>query len=213
MEVDPFLKPPRSREDVRGELGIRPDEIVIGKIARLFPLKGHQYAIEAAGRLVPRYPQLKFLIVGDGILREKYQRMIDAAGLASHFVFTGLVPPERIPELIQATDIVLHTSEWEGLARVLVQGLLAGKPAVSFDLDGAREVVIPGETGFLAPFPEVGSLAESLARLIEDSALRDRLGNAGRARFTEPFRHETMTRRIREVYFRVLGRPGNEREA
>ncbi|HUG19584.1 MAG TPA: glycosyltransferase family 4 protein [Planctomycetaceae bacterium] len=206
MEVEPFLQPARSRDEVRAELGIRPDEIVIGKIARLFPLKGHQHAIEAARRLIPDHPNLKFLFVGDGILREAYQRTIDEAGLAEHFIFTGLVPPERIPELIHATDIVLHTSEWEGLARVLVQGLLAGKPVVSFDIDGAKEVVLPGETGFLADFPDIGELTRSLAALIEDSSLREQMGKTGRAKFTEPFRHETMTRRIREVYRQVLKR-------
>ena len=65
------------------------------------------------------------------------------------FVFTGLVPPARVPELIQASDIIVHASYWEGLARVLPQALIAGKPVVSYDVDGAREVVIPGETGYL----------------------------------------------------------------
>ena len=206
MEVEPFLTPARSRADVRAELGVEPDDLLIGKVARLFPLKGHQHAIEAAERLIPKYPKLKLMFVGDGILREEYQRRIDDAGLSANFIFTGLVPPERIPELIQATDVILHTSEWEGLARVLVQGLLAGKPVVSFDIDGAKEVVIPGETGFLTDFPDIDQLTESLAVLIEDAELRERLGVAGREKFTEPFRHETMTQKIREVYHQTLDR-------
>lgn len=204
MEVEPFLAPARPREEIRAELGLHPDDIVIGKIARLFHLKGHQFVIEAAKTLVPSHPQVKFLFIGDGVLREEYQQQIDNAGLTDHFIFAGLVPPEQVPEMVHAMDIVVHTSEWEGLARVLVQGLLAGKPVVSFDIDGAKEVVIPGETGFLVPFADVEALATSLATLVEDRELGQRLGQTGRERFTEPFRHQTMTRRIREVYRQML---------
>ena len=84
------------------------------------------------------------------------------------------------------------------------QALLAGKPAVSYDVDGAREVVISGETGFLVPPQSVEPLAQALATLARDPALRQRLGAQGRARFTDQFRHETMTRRVRELYEEVI---------
>ncbi|MBD3673341.1 MAG: glycosyltransferase family 4 protein [Planctomycetaceae bacterium] len=204
MDVEPFLKPSRSRDEIRQDLGIAPDEIVIGKIARLFHLKGHHFLIEAAKRLVPDHPEVKFLLVGDGVLREQYQQEIAAADMTDHFIFTGLVPPTEVPDLIHAMDIVAHTSEWEGLARVLVQGLLAGKPVVSFDIDGAREVVIPEETGFLVPFADVDALTHALRSLLTDRELGEQFGRTGRERFTDPFRHQTMTRRIREVYFDLL---------
>lgn len=204
MDVTPFLTPSRPREEIRRDLGISVENIVIGKIARLFHLKGHHFVIEAAKRLVPDHPHVKFLFVGDGVLRDEYQQQIDDAGLTDRFIFTGLVPPAEVPDLIHAMDIVVHTSEWEGLARVLVQGLLAGKPVVSFDIDGAKEVVIPEETGFLVPFADLDRLTESLNSLISDRELGERFGRTGRERFTEPFRHETMTRRIREVYFDLL---------
>jgi glycosyltransferase involved in cell wall biosynthesis len=87
---------------------------------------------------------------------------------------------------------------------VLPQALLAGKPVVAYDVGGAREVVIPGETGFLLPRDSVRELAEAVVRLAADAGLRERMEAAGRARFTEQFRHETMTGRVREVYARVL---------
>lgn len=208
FDVEPFLSPPRPRETVRRELGIADDEIVIGKVGRLFPLKGHEYVIAAAGEVLQRNPQVRFLLVGDGILRGGFESQLNAAGLRDRFVFTGLVPPTQIPELLHAMDIVVHTSLWEGLARVLPQGLIAGKPVVSYDVDGAREVIIPGETGFLLPPQSIPELVDALCALAGDAALRGRLGAAGRARFTDQFRHQTMTRRIREVYAEVLGRPG-----
>ena len=142
--------------------------------------------------------------MGDGILRQQFEADIARLGLTDHFVFTGLVPPARVPELIHAMDVVVHTSEWEGLARVLPQGLIAGKPVVSYDVDGAREVVLPGETGYLLPPQSVDELAAAICELAGDRELRDRLGQAGRERFTNQFRHQTMTAQIREVYQSVL---------
>ena len=207
MDVDPFLNAPRPRDTVRGELGFEPQHVVIGKVARLFHLKGHEFAIQAARAVVDRQPNVRFLFVGDGILREKYQAELRRLGLSDRFVFTGLVPPAQIPELIHAMDIVVHTSLWEGLARVLPQGLIARKPVISYDIGGAREVVIPGETGFLVPRQPISGLEDAMIRLAADAGLRERYGQAGRDRFTEQFRHEFMTQRIREVYSDVLNRP------
>lgn len=204
MEVEPFLNPPRPREEVRRELGLKPEHVVIGKVARLFALKGHEYVIRAAPEVVRRHPQVRFLFVGDGIFRERFETEIARAGLREHFVFTGLVPPEKIAELIAAMDVVVHTSLREGLARVLPQGLIAGKPVVSYDIDGAREVAMPGETGYLLPPESVDELSDALCELAADADLRERLGQTGRERFTDQFRHETMTRRIREVYQQLL---------
>lgn len=204
MEVEPFLAPPRPRDAVRAELGFSEGDIVIGKIARLFHLKGHEFVIAAASEVISQCPQVKFLFVGDGVLRSEFQQHIDSLGLSRHFVFTGLVPPDRVPELIHAMDIVVHTSLWEGLARVLPQALIAGKPVVSYDVDGAREVVVSGETGYLLPPQSVDELAQALTILAADPELRESFGQTGRSRFTEQFRHQTMTRRIREVYADVL---------
>lgn len=208
FDVDPFLNPPRPPAEVRHELGLLPEHLVVGKVARLFHLKGHEFVIEAARPLIEQFPQVRFLLVGDGILREQYERRLEELGIREQFVFAGLVPPQRVPELIHAMDIVVHTSLWEGLARVLPQSLIAGKPVVSFAIDGAAEVVVPGETGFLVPPQSTSELTDALALLASDSSLRERLGAEGRARFTDQFRHETMTQRIRQVYAEVLVRAG-----
>ncbi len=207
FDVEPFLTPSRSPTEVRSEWGLGPEHLVIGKIARLFHLKGHEFLLRAAPQIVAAHPEVRFLLVGDGILRESLERDIAACGLAEHFVFTGLVPPTQIPELIHAMDIAVHTSQWEGLARVLPQALIAGKPVVTYDVGGAREVVIPGETGYLLPRDSVDELAAAVCELADDEALRQRLGQTGRDRFTDQFRHQTMTRRIREVYGKVLDDP------
>ena len=211
FDVEPYLQPPRSGAAVRAELGIAPDRLVIGKIARLFHLKGHEFVIAAAPRIVAAHPESLFLFIGDGVLRAQFEQQIRGLGLAGHFLFTGLVRPERIPELLHATDLVVHTSQWEGLARVLPQSLMAGKPVVSYDVGGAREVVIPGETGYLLPRDAVDPLADAVIDLAADPARRRKFGESGRDRFTDQFRHQTMTRRIRNVYRQVLDHPAQPR--
>tara|TARA_B100000029_G_scaffold432939_2_gene445466 strand:+ start:5337 stop:6488 length:1152 start_codon:yes stop_codon:yes gene_type:complete len=205
MDVEPFLDPPRSREEVRAELGFEDDDIVVGKVARLFNLKGHRYLLEAASQIIEKCPRARFLLVGDGPLRDQFEARISRDGLADHFVLAGLVPPGRIPELLHATDLVVHASVWEGLARVLPQSMIAGKPVVSFEIDGAPEVVLHEETGLLVQPESVEGLIESVTRLASDQELRDRMGNAGCRRWTETFRYQEMARLVREVYQDVLG--------
>lgn len=208
MEVDQFLQASELRWAVRKELGYDDGQIVIGKVARLFHLKGHADVIDAAARLVARHPQVQILLVGDGVLRPQIERQVARAGLGGHVRLLGLVGPERIPGLMAAMDILVHASLREGLARVLPQALITGRPVVSYDVDGAHEVVIPGETGFLAPPRDVAALAAGLESLVVDGGLRQRLGDEGRRRFAEQFRHETMTRRLREIYAQVLAEKG-----
>jgi len=204
MEVEPFLHTDDTRDEIRRELGFEPQHIVVGKIARLFHLKGHEDVIAAAAHIRDRCPSVRYLFVGDGILREQLQKQIDDAGMHELFRFTGLVPPARIPALIGAMDILVHASLREGLARALPQALIAGKPVVSYDVDGAREVCIEGETGFLVRPRHSEDLCQPLIRLSEQAELRRRLGDEGRRRFADQFRHETMTRRIRQLYHELL---------
>ncbi len=92
----------------------------------------------------------------------------------------------------------------EGLARTLPQALIAEKPVVSYDVDGAREVAITGETGYLLPAKAIKELTAAIVSLAEDGELRHRMGSEGARRFTDQFRHQEMTRQIRDVYLSVL---------
>jgi glycosyltransferase involved in cell wall biosynthesis len=204
MDVDHFLTPRRDPVALRAELGLAPTDIVLGKVARLFHLKGHEYFIEAAPQVVKAVPNVRFLLVGDGILKAEFQARIAELGLTKNFVFAGLVAPEAVGEYLHVMDVVVHTSVWEGLARVLPQGSIAGKPVISFAIDGAPEVCIPDETGLLVEPRNIPQLSEAMIRLAQDVTLRQRLGATGKARFTEQFRHQNMTRQIREVYANVL---------
>jgi len=206
MELDWFLNANFDGNAVRREFGIPEDAPVVGKIARLFPLKGHDQLMDAAPEIVKRVPDVRFFLVGDGILYEHLQERAKGYGILENFVFAGLIPRERIPEMISAMDIVVHTSLREGLARVLPQSLAMGKPCVSFNIDGAPEVVINDKTGYLVETYDNEGLSESISRLLKDPELRKKMGENGRRHVDPAFRTETMVKEIAEVYKMLLER-------
>jgi glycosyltransferase involved in cell wall biosynthesis len=200
MELDWFLKADVNPVGVRREFGIPDDALVVGKIARLFSLKGHDQLLDAAPAVVKRHRDVRFFLIGDGVLYDHLRNRARELGILDNFVFAGLVRRERIPEMISSMDVLVHTSLREGLARVLPQALAMGKPCVSFDIDGAPEVVIPGETGYLVRPGDTGGLADAISRLLDNPELRARMGEAGRRRVDPVFQAETMVQQIASVY-------------
>lgn len=205
MDVDAFLDPPRSREAVRRELGLADHEVVFATVARLFERKGHDDLLAIAPEVLRQDPNVRFLWIGGGILRDRLEADARRLGVRQAIHFTGLVAPDRIPELLAAADAVVHPSLREGLARVLPQALIVGRPVVSYDVDGAREVCRP-ETGILLPAQDLPGLAAAVLRLAGDPGLRLAMGAEGRRRFAHQFRHETMTDQLRSLYERLLAR-------
>ena len=153
--------------------------------------------------LAKRFEKAVWLFVGDGNLSEHFKKQVSELGLARRVRFTGLLPPSEIPLAIQSSDILVHCSLREGLARTLPQAMLCGRPAISFDVDGAREVVNNGTGRLVAP-KDVGQLIEACAELIADRALREKLGRTGCESVTEKFAPETMVDAIETVYQSLL---------
>jgi glycosyltransferase involved in cell wall biosynthesis len=205
MEVEPFLQSSNFRDPVRAKYGYADDDIVVIKIARLFHLKGHADLIRAAVEVVPQNPKVQFLLIGDGILRDELTREINRLGLAKHFTFAGLLLPEQIPAHLAAADLLVHASYREGLARALPQALITGIPAISYDVDGAREVVLDGVTGRLPKPGDTATMAAAILELAGNRDLRETWGRAGQSKFSDLFRHQTMTARIRELYVQLAG--------
>lgn len=203
MDVDAFLNPPRSRDEVRRELGLADDEVAFGTVARLFERKGHDDVLASAPAVLAANPRVRFVFIGDGVLRDRLAADAERLGVGHAVHFVGLVPPGRIPELLGAMDAVVHPSLREGLARVLPQALLVGRPVISYDVDGAKEVVLP-ETGILLRPRDTDALGAAVLRLASDPALREAMGREGRRRFALQFRHETMTDQLRALYQRLL---------
>jgi glycosyltransferase involved in cell wall biosynthesis len=188
---------------LRSKLGLAPEDIVVGKVARLCELKGHADLFAAAPELVRSCPQMKFLLVGDGPWRQRFEAQSRALGLEKHFVFMGLVQPTEVAPLAGIMDILVHLSLREGLPRALPQALAAGRPVVAYDCDGAKEVCINNETGFLVTPGDLRSLKDSLMRLATDNSLRHRLGKRGRQFVSERFGAQQMVDELYQLYLRL----------
>ena len=189
---------------LREELGIPQDAILIGKIARLFELKGHEYIIEAAKNIITANPKVHFLFVGDGLLKNELSSRIDKLGLSDHFHMPGLIPPYDVPKYVDIMDIVCHLSLREGLPRAVVQGLAAQKPVVAYNLDGAPEIVFNDETGYICPPETVKDVEDALTKLVNSKDLRDKLGLNGRKLVSSKFAWQKMVDDLEDVYANVL---------
>ena len=194
--LDPFLSAHNDLR-LRAQFGFDPQDVIVGKVARLVKLKGHADLFKVAPALVRACPRMKFLLVGDGEWRERFDRQARELGLGKHFVFAGLVPPEAVARLMGIMDLVVHLSLREGLARALPQALAAGRPIVAYDCDGAGEVCLENETGFLLQPGDLAGLQERALRLANDPELRARFGQRGRQIVRERF---PVTRMVDDLY-------------
>ncbi|MDB4718147.1 glycosyltransferase, partial [Verrucomicrobia bacterium] len=165
---------------LRAKLGILESDFVIGKIARLFDLKGHQELFSVLPRLIQKIPNLKLLLVGGGPHQELFINQLNQMGLRNRVVFSGLIKPEEVPQWVGIMDVLTHLSQREGLPRALPQAMAAGKPVVALDLDGSPEVCITGKTGFLLQPGDQRALINAMVTLFGNPDLRERLGQAGK---------------------------------
>jgi glycosyltransferase involved in cell wall biosynthesis len=205
FHLGPFLS---AQNDLalRASLGIAPSDFVVGKIARLFKLKGHNDLFAAAPAIVRQCPDVKFLLVGDGAWRQRFERKTQALGLKQNFIFAGLVPPHEVPRYVGIMDTLVHLSRREGLPRALPQALAAGRPVVAYNCDGAIEVCLENQTGFLIQPGNIGGLVDRLVTLSRDAALRQRLGHAGQDLVRKQFSVEKMVDELYALYLRLIQR-------
>ena len=202
METAPFLVRPPEADEFRSSLRLPEDSVLVTQVSRLADLKGHE-SILAAAEEIPD-ARIHFCFVGDGAHRDRIEAEISRRGLADRVHLTGLLPPSRIPAVMYATDILVHCSLREGLARALPQAMLAARPVVSFDVDGAREVV-DADTGVLLEPGDAAGLKLAIQTLAESPDLRARLGQTGRDRCRERFDHNRMVDEVEGVYRRLSG--------
>ncbi len=206
FDLRPFVEARRD-PNVAQRLGIQDDDFVVGKIARLFDLKGHYDLFDAAPELFRRIPNLRLLFVGDGPWRQRLEARARETGRPDRFVFAGLVPPGEVCRYVGLMDALVHLSTREGLPRALPQAMANGKPVVAYDCDGAGEVCLDGETGFLIRPGDSSGLVAAVERLARDPALRRRLGESGRAFVSDRFSVERLVNEQAALYRRLLAAP------
>jgi glycosyltransferase involved in cell wall biosynthesis len=211
FEMDQFIRRHNDAGKVRRELGLKATDLVVGKIARFSELKGHQYVLDVVPDVILRVPNAKFLFVGSGELESHFKKRVQESGIQDSVIFTGLVSQEQIASLIAIMNVVVHTSLLEGLARVLPQALAGKKPVVSFDIDGAHEVVKEGITGHLVPPRDRTMLADAIVDLLTHRRKARLFGSNGISMVRNEWTKEAMVSGINAVYEELLANKGIHR--
>ena len=192
---------PGSGAGVRRELGLARDDLVVAMLSSLRPEKAHDVALGAVALLLPRFPDLRLLVVGDGPLRAQVER--SAAPLGDRAVLAGYRPDAMAA--LDAADVLLHPSRRDTLPTAILEAMACSLPVLATDVGGVGELVVDGETGSLvAPPPDAPRVAGALGRLLDDPGLRRRMGAAGRARYEAEFSVDRWARRMRDLYLSVL---------
>ncbi len=188
---------PQEREEIRRELGIHPEEVVMGTVTRLHDSKGNEYLVDAARTVVDQRPHAKFFLFGEGPLLEPLRQQAARLGLGDRFVFGGFV--KDVAAALAAFDVSVFPSLWEGTPLTVFETMAAGKPIVATDADGLLDVLTDETDALVVPKRDAGALAAKIVRLIDDPAERARL--AGNARTTSAeYDIASFVRKMEKLY-------------
>ena len=202
MDLSAFLSvADLDRAQARASLGLEVGARVVTLVARLVPVKRVDRFLRVA-TLLADLPDTQFLIVGDGDLREKLRSTPMAQRLDSSLTWAGML--RDIPTVMRASDVVVLTSDNEGTPVSLIEAQAAGLPVVSTDVGGARIVVLDGETGLLVQRDDEVGLADAIRRLLTDSDMAGRFGQAGQSHVAKHFSVDRLISDIHGLYGRLL---------
>jgi glycosyltransferase involved in cell wall biosynthesis len=193
----------KNGSSAKAQLGVDSGVSLVGTVSSLAPHKGHKYLIQAAPMILDILPSTKFLIVGDGILREKLEEQVKNLNLISNVIFTGT--RKNIPDLLPAMDIfVLPSCSREGLGISIIEAMAAEKPVVATDIGGIPEVVKNGETGLLVLPRNSEALAQAIIELLQNPKKANTMGKKGRIRFQEKFTNKRMLSEVENLYVALI---------
>ncbi len=191
-----------ARQTLRAKLGLDSDALLLGMVCRLVEQKGIPYALEAMRRIRAQFPQAHLVITGDGEKAEELRRLASALGMADRIHWLGW--RSDAADLMAAFDLLLAPSLWEGFGLVLLEAMARRVPVIASRVGAIPEVIVHGESGILIEPRDVAALAQAMARLLDDRALRKYMGLLGAARLEERFSIERMVEGTIAVYRRAL---------
>jgi glycosyltransferase involved in cell wall biosynthesis len=193
------FSPLKSLPSIRAEWGMDEETAVVGTVSSLTPHKGHEYLIQAASLVLDTLPAAKFLIVGDGPLRQRLEDQAKDLNIHPAVIFTGT--RKDIPEMLSLMDVfVLPSHIREGLGIAIIEAMAAEKPVVATDIGGIPEVVNDSETGFLVDPGNPEALSKAIIELLQNPQRAKIMGEKGRNRVKEMFTTKKMLSDIEKLY-------------
>lgn len=193
------------RAQLRRAYGLEPEGFLVGLVTFFKEFKNLPGFVEVARRVIDSGVSAQFVLAGDGPDRPRVEAAIDHLHMRAHIVLPGAVPNAR--EWYPLFDVALMTSSSsEAFPLTLIEAMAAGLPVVATDVAGIPDIVVHGETGFLASPTELDKLAAYVVQLARDSELRQRMGAAGRQRALVEFDVKVMVERYAQMFKEVAGR-------
>lgn len=196
----------RRDSSVRKELGISDDTQVIGTIACLKPQKAPEDFVKLAFLASQVLPQARFLLVGDGVLRKKIEKLIAKFHLGSRFILTGW--RRDISRILPAMDVFVLTSLWEGLPIAVLEAMASQVPVVATHTGGISEIITEGKTGFLVSCHDIPSMLKKTCALFRDAAFKNDIVRGAKESMGEKFDTETMVKAHEDLYQKLVEAKG-----
>jgi glycosyltransferase involved in cell wall biosynthesis len=182
----------------RNELRVGQDTLLVGMIGRLEPVKGPEYFIEAAHFITEKFTEVRFIVAGDGALRNELEFRCKKLNIFDKLIFTGW--REDIPEILSVLDILVVPSLNEAVGRILIEAGACGKPVVATRVGGIPEVVKDNQTGILVPPKDAYALARAVISLLEDKNKRQRMGETAKNWVDDKFSASRMVKGFSDLY-------------
>jgi glycosyltransferase involved in cell wall biosynthesis len=187
---------------VRSQLGLGADARLIAMVGTLKEVKGHHYMVEAMTSIVPQYPDVHALFIGDGPLKRELQAQVEKVSLNTHIHFLG--NRSDVPELLAASDFFALPSLWEGLSMALLEAMTTGLPIVASEVSGTVGAITHNETGLLVPPGNSQQLAEAIEQLLTNPKQAQAMGAAARRLVETEFSAQKQADEHLALYYRLL---------
>jgi phosphatidylinositol alpha-1,6-mannosyltransferase len=217
LGTDPeTFSPDRDSGRLRSKWGVG-DAPVMLTVARLVPHKGQDVGIRVLASLTVEFPELRYVLVGEGHDEARLRALASELGVSDKVVFAGAISEEDLPEAYATATIYVGPSRVdneinvEGFGISFLEASSSGLPVVAGDSGGVRSAVCEGETGFVLPASDVAAWVKVIARLLRDDALRRRMGGAGRAAVENHYNWDRVARDTREFTLSAIGNFGRTR--
>jgi len=188
---------------MRGSLGIT-DEPVILYVGKLEFNKGIEYLILSFSKIVKQIPNAKLVIVGNGPIKNRLMNLVKQKKLSKSVIFTGKIPSKKLPSIFAASDLFVLPSLMEGFGIVLLEAMACGKPCIATKAGGTEDIIVNGETGFLAPIGDCISLYQAINALLANPDLAQKFGKAGLNRVRKNFTWNIIAKRTINTYRNII---------
>ncbi len=204
FELDKYARDWKNSPSLKKSFNISLEDNVVGMIGRLETVKGPQFFVDMAAEVVKKYPKTKFIIAGEGSLRDELEEKAKKLGLSDKIIFTGW--REDVPEVLSILDVLVMPSLNEAVGMSIIEAQAEGVPVVATRVGGIPEVVKDRVTGLLVGPSDAGALAEAVNDLLSDKPRRVEMGLAGKSWVLNKFTANEMVHKTSNLYAELFNR-------